>query len=116
MQVFISWAKESSRSVAEALQDWIPDVIQSIKPWMSSADIGAGARWSHQVAEALAGSRIAILCVTPDNQKQPWLLFEAGALAKTLRETYVCPYLIHMRASDLVPGPLTQFQAKNGRP
>ena len=49
---------------------------------------------------------------TADNQSEPWLLFEAGALAKTLQNTFVCPYLIHMRPSDLAPGPLTQFQAK----
>jgi hypothetical protein len=55
---------------------------------------------------------IGIICVTADNQREPWLLFEAGALAKTLEDTFVCPYLIQMRPSDLSPGPLTQFQAK----
>ena len=112
MRVFISWSKEPSRIVAESLRDWLPDVIQSIEPWMSSADIGAGARWSTKVAEALAATKIGILCVTADNQREPWLLFEAGALAKTLTDTFVCPYLIQMRTADLSPGPLTQFQAK----
>jgi hypothetical protein len=112
VHVFISWSKEPSRTVAEALRDWLPDVIQSLKPWMSSTDIGAGARWGAEVADALAGCRIGILCVTSSNQREPWLLFEAGALAKTLRETFVCPYLIQMKAADLAPGPLNQFQAK----
>jgi TIR domain len=112
MRVFISWSKEPSRTVADALRDWLPDVIQSLDPWMSSADIGAGARWSAKIAETLASTKIGILCVTPDNQREPWLLFEAGALAKTLEDTFVCPYLIQMRAADLAPGPLTQFQAK----
>lgn len=79
---------------------------------MSSADIGAGARWSTEIAGALSNSKIGIICVSAENQQEPWLLFEAGALAKTLEETFVCPYLIHMRQSDLVPGPLTQFQSK----
>lgn len=112
MRVFISWSKEPSRTVAEALRDWLPDVIQSLKPWMSSTDIGAGARWSERVAEALAETKIGILCVTPNNQHEPWLLFEAGAIAKTLDDTFVCPYLIQMRPADLSQGPLTQFQAK----
>jgi hypothetical protein len=112
MRVFVSWAKEPSRVVAVALRDWLPDVIQSLEPWVSSADIGAGARWSDEVAQALSKARIGIICVTADNQREPWLLFEAGALAKTLENTFVCPYLIQMRPSDLAPGPLTQFQAK----
>jgi hypothetical protein len=42
----------------------------------------------------------------------PWVLFEAGALSKTLDRTYVIPYLIDLEPSDILPGPLTQFQAK----
>lgn len=112
MRIFISWSKEPSRTVAEALRDWLPDVIQSLEPWMSSADIGAGARWSTEVAQALSDASIGIICVTLENQREPWLLFEAGALAKTLENTFVCPYLIEMRPSDLISGPLTQFQSK----
>jgi hypothetical protein len=112
MRVFISWSKEPSRAVASALRDWLPDVIQSLDPWMSSADIAAGARWSGDIAKALAESKLGIICVTPQNQNESWLNFEAGALAKTLDGTFVCPYLIGMRTSDLKNGPLTQFQAK----
>jgi hypothetical protein len=112
MRVFISWAKEPSRTVAGALRDWLPDIIQSIEPWVSSADIGAGARWSAEIAQALSTARIGIICTTPENQIEPWLLFETGALAKTLEDTFVCPYLIGMHPSDLAAGPLTQFQSK----
>ena len=51
-----------------------------------------------------------IICVTEVNQENPWLNFEAGALAKTLNQSRVCPYLIGMRPSDL-KGPLSQFQS-----
>jgi hypothetical protein len=112
MRVFISWAKEPSRTAAHALRDWLPDVIQSLEPWVSSADIGAGARWSAEIAKALSTAKIGIICVSAENQREPWLLFETGALAKTLEDTFVCPYLIQMRPSDLASGPLTQFQAK----
>jgi hypothetical protein len=46
MRVFISWSQERSRIVARALYDWLPAIIQSLEPWMSSADIGAGVQWS----------------------------------------------------------------------
>jgi biotin carboxyl carrier protein len=50
--------------------------------------------------------------LTPENQNAPWVLFEAGALAKTLENAFVCPYLIDLAPSDLVTSPLSQFQAK----
>ena len=51
--------------------------------------------------------------MTSKNLNAPWVLFEAGALAKTLEDTYVCPYLVDINPSDIPEGPLTQFQAKS---
>lgn len=112
MKIFISWSGNRSKAVAHALRQWLPDVIQSIKPWVSAEDIDAGARWSQIVADQLAETKFGIICVTPENQTAPWILFEAGALAKTVEKTYVCPYLIGMRHAELHDGPLTQFQTK----
>jgi hypothetical protein len=38
--------------------------------------------------------------------------FEAGALAKTVSDSFVCPYLLDFEPAELHKGPLTQFQAK----
>jgi hypothetical protein len=112
LKVFISWSGNRSRLSAEALREWLPEVIQSINPWLSSWDIEAGARWTDNVAKELDASDFGIICVTQDNQHAPWLLFEAGALAKSLGKSRVCPYLIDLEPSQLLPSPLTQFQAK----
>jgi hypothetical protein len=40
----------------------------------------------------------------------PWVLFEAGALAKALDHSVVCPYLLDVKPSAL-EGPLNQFNA-----
>jgi hypothetical protein len=77
---------------------------------MSQSDIQAGARWSEEIALRLEACSVGIICLTPDNLDSPWLLFEAGALSKTLEETYVCPYLFALEPSD-VSGPLAQFQS-----
>jgi len=110
MKVFLSWSGEPSRRLAEALRDWLPAVLQAVEPWMSAEDIDKGARWSAQVAGELEQAKVGILCLTRDNLGAPWVLFEAGALSKTLSKTYVCPYLLGLRPSDL-RGPLVQFQA-----
>ena len=113
MKVFISWSGEKSKAVAIALHEWIPDIIQQVEPWMSKADIDAGARWNRDIENNLQDSKFGIICLTKDNCNAPWILFEAGALAKTIEGTYVCPYLIDMESSDIPQGPLINFQGKH---
>ena len=112
MKVFLSWSGPRSRRTAEALREWLPDVIQGVEPWMSKIDIGAGARWRQEVSSELEQSKFGVLCLTPENQLAPWILFEAGALAKTIPDTFVCPYLVGLSPAELKAGPLTEFQAK----
>src|SRR4051794_34127702 len=109
MKVFISWSKGLSREVAEALHWWLPQVLQSVEPFLSSADIQPGQRWSSTIAGELEESNFGILCVTRRNRNEPWLNFEAGALAKKLDGSRVVPLLIDLTPADLV-GPLSQFQ------
>lgn len=109
MKVFISWSGALSRGVAEKLGEWLPNVLQAVDPWIS-ANIDKGARWASEVASELSNTSAGILCVTPENLEAPWLNFEAGALAKALEKTFVCPYLVGLGPTDL-KGPLAQFQA-----
>ena len=84
-------------------------VINAAKPFLSSEDIGKGARWSAEVAAKLETSKVGIICLTPGNMNSSWVLFEAGALSKVVGDTHVCPLLIGLKPSD-VKGPLSQFQ------
>ncbi len=112
MNIFISWSGDRSRLIAEAIRVWLPKVMQSVKPWMSDQDISAGARWLTEVASTLNTTSVGLICVTPENQHNPWLLFEAGALSKTIEQTCVCPIVFEMTPGQL-DGPLTQFQANS---
>ena len=110
MRVFVSWSKPTSRKVAKALHEWLPQLINAVHPWMSAADLDAGKKWANEIERELATASVGILCVTPQNLTQPWLLFEAGAIAKQVSTTTrVIPYMFGVTDSDLV-GPLTQFQ------
>lgn len=111
MRVFISWSGERSRSLALALKDWLPLVLSYAEPWLSDADIEAGDRWGQSIAAELAVSNFGILCITSENVNSPWVLFEAGALTKSLDDSKVIPLLFDLEFSD-VSGPLAQFQAK----
>ena len=112
MKVFISWSGEPSRSIATALTDWLRNVVQHVEPWMSDEKIGSGARWNDAIAQALGETNFGIVCVTRANQYAPWLIFEAGALAKSIELARVVPLCIDLSFSE-VTGPLSSFQ---GRP
>jgi len=111
MHVFISWSGSKSQAVAVALRDWLPGVVNSIEPFVSSEDIYAGARWQTDIASRLDLSNFGIVCVTRDNQDASWLNFEAGALAKAVEVSRVIPLAIDLQPSD-VKLPLGQFQAQ----
>jgi hypothetical protein len=110
VRIFISWSGHRSQAVAEALKEWLPRLFQAVEPWISSADIRAGSRWAVEVAKALETTDFGILCVTKENLNAPWLLFEAGALSRSLSVGKVVPYLLDLEPHQLT-GPLSQFQA-----
>lgn len=108
MRVFLSWSGQQSHDMAQALNEWLPHVINAIKPWLSSQDIDKGARWFEEIGSTLQESSFGILCLTAENIKAPWILFEAGALSKSLSQARVCPLLVNIKNADL-QGPLAQF-------
>jgi hypothetical protein len=108
MQVFISWSGETSRQIALALRDWLPQAIQVVEPWMSEKDIPKGTRWLDEIGKQLERGQVGIICLTPDNLPAPWVHFEAGALAKGLQQSRILTYLFDLTHSQ-VEYPLAQF-------
>ena len=86
-------------------------VIQSAKPWMSSANIDKGSRGLLEMAKALDGIKVGISFLTPENLSEPWILYEAGALSKTIdASTRLCTYLLGGLTKENIEPPLGQFQ------
>lgn len=111
MRVFISWSGKRSQILAHGLRDWLPLVLHYIQPWLSETDIGAGKRWSVEIAKQLEESNFGVICLTRENVESSWILFEAGALAKSLQKSAVVPLLLDLDFRE-ISGPLSQFQAK----
>jgi hypothetical protein len=110
MRVFISWSGPRSKLLAEAISNWLPLVLNAVRPYFSPDDVAKGDRWSSQLSAELEASSFGLLCLTPDNTMAPWIVFEAGALSKSLTGARVCPLLFGIEPTD-VTGPLAQFQA-----
>lgn len=108
MKVFLSWSGTRSEKVAELLKEWLPCVLQASEPWVSTKDIDRGAQWFNSIQGQLQETTTGIICLTKDNKEKPWILFEAGALAKGLSDSRVCTLLIDLEPQHVRP-PLGQF-------
>ncbi|VEJ21025.1 TIR domain-containing protein [Neisseria animaloris] len=108
MKVFLSWSGERSKQVANLLSSWLCCVIQATRPWISSKDIDRGSLWFSEINDQLKDTSVGIICLTQENKNRPWILFEAGALAKGLSTSRVCTLLIDLESTD-IEDPLAQF-------
>ena len=109
-KVFISWSGSQSRRLAEVFHWWLPRALHSVRPYFTPEDIAKGGRWNLAIAKELETSSVGVICLTRENMFAPWIMFEAGALAKQLDDSLVCPILFDLDPSD-IEGPLIQFQA-----
>lgn len=100
-----------SGELAKVLRDWLPSVIQAAKPYFSTDDIEKGTRGNTMLAKELEEAGIGILCLTRENLEASWIMFEAGALSKSLDKSRVCPILFGSLGTTDLQGPLTNFQA-----
>ena len=107
MKVFLSQSGKTSLEVATLLADWLPKVIQAVEPWIST-EMQKGAIWRTEIAANLDQARVGIVCLTSSNLASHWLMYEAGALAKT-NGSRCCTLLLGLTPSQ-VPAPLEQFQ------
>jgi len=107
MKIFLSWHGTRSRAIAEALNDWLPRVIQAVKPFFSP-EMKKGAKWSNEIDSALEGTRFGIVCLTPDNLQSIWIHYETGALSRT-NDAIIWTLLQGLKFED-VPPPLGKFQ------
>lgn len=108
LKVFISWSGDRSRAAAQALRDWLPSVLQNVKPYFTPDDIDKGSRWSSEIRSELEETDFGVICLTRENLSAPWVLFEAGALSK-LGKSKVAPLLLDLEPAEVV-GPLGQLQ------
>ena len=114
--VFLCWSGTRSGAVADALDKAIRELDCGLEP-VRSPNIEKGSFWFEKVREALDKSAAAIVCLTPENAGNPWMHFEAGAIAAKISPSKtdgkgtarVYPYLFQMSGVEIA-GPLAEFQ------
>jgi len=111
MKIFLSWSGARSHAVALIFNDWLPSVLQSVIPWISSEHIVKGASWLSEIKEAISASNgMGVFFLTPEALHSSWMLFEAGGVA-ALGDKRVCTVLVDLD-SEAVAGaaPWNTFQ------
>jgi hypothetical protein len=94
--------------MAEALDLWLPDVLQYVDAFFSEDDIAKGSRPDATLADQLEAAGFGITCLTSENLNAPWILYETGALAHRFKGR-ACPYLLDVEPAH-VPPPLGKLQ------
>ena len=110
MKIFLSWSGSKSHEVALLMKSWFEDLLVSIETFISSEIIG-GRRWRHIITEELKNCSCGVIFITRDNQTNPWLMFEAGALSNRIDEALVIPILIDLKQAEVID-PLNSFQCR----
>jgi hypothetical protein len=92
--VFICWSGGRSKAIAEGLKELLQRVLPELErrdgeadPVFLSEDIEKGAEWFQSIREELDRSKVGIVVLTRENLENPWIHFEAGALARELSAT-----------------------------
>jgi hypothetical protein len=108
MKIFISQSGPRSRQLALALSAFIRMVLQDTEPWVYQRGIDKGTRSLPAITDTLEKTSAGIICLTPENSNEPWILFEAGALPRRSGDR-VWTILPDVEDSQVEP-PLGQFQ------
>jgi hypothetical protein len=99
MKVFLSWAGEQSRHVAQTLHTWLPQVIQSLEPWFSPRT-SKGDAWDGAIADGLDDTPIGIIVLTSESFESKYLHYEAGAIAN-VKGAKACTLLIGLKPTRI---------------
>jgi len=110
MRIFTSWSGERSKAAALGLKSLLQDLFEEGVQVFVSDHINPGEAWAQRLGTELEQSEFGILCLTQENFQAPWLLFEAGAIAKKFGTSRVVPYLIDELPPAAERSPLAQFQ------
>jgi TIR domain-containing protein len=110
MKVFISWSGEQSRQFGAAIRDWLPNVLQAVKPYFTPADIEKGTRWDTDISKELEASNYCIIAMTRESLRSLWIPFEAGAISKSVDKSRIYAVTFDILPTD-IQGPLTRFQS-----
>ena len=83
MKIFLSWSKNKSKLLAEATKEFLTNVLGNSVEFFFSPEMYKGTRVDNEIHKNLVSCDKCIVCITAENYKNPWLLYEAGVVFGT---------------------------------
>ncbi len=80
MKIFISWSKKKSKRLASATKFFLEQTLNNSVDFFFSPEMYKGTRSDNEIHKNLLESDKCLLCITAENFKNPWLLYEAGVV------------------------------------
>ena len=109
MKVFISWSGPTSNRIALAFRDWLPCVLQTVDPYVSSEDIEKGRRWSADIAKELGRTGFRFEDLARPTEA---VTFGSWYLARQIRDLGQRPVLA-LAAYNAGPGNARRWAGRN---
>ena len=119
MKIFISWAGEKGRNLANVLSSSLKKCKQ-FEPFISHGGIDAGEDWYKRLIEELETAEFGIVCLTKESLLSNWVHFETALLMGRWRtksdstsnlnfQHRLVPLLFDIRRGE-IKGPLSHLQ------
>lgn len=80
MRIFISWSKNKSKQLAELTKQFICDTLDNNIDIFFSPKMYKGTCVDFEIHQNLLNCDKCIVCITADNFKNPWLMYESGVV------------------------------------
>ncbi len=109
-KVFISWSMPRAGGVAKGFKALLDMVLPEYEAFLSS-DIPSGTDWWPKLRQSLEDPTTGVVFLTPENRENPWLNFEAGALANSPAGKVMPILCFGLEETSLGP-PMSAFQAR----
>jgi hypothetical protein len=71
MKIYLTSSGKLGGRASQALSNALHTLIPTVKVWLSSSDIIAGAPWMEQITRAMKGSDLALVCITSESRSSP---------------------------------------------
>lgn len=110
MQVFVSWAGDQAKDVANDFTTWARRAFwgSHTKFFFSENDIKPGSHWRNILRKALKDASVGVFFLTRESMNSDWVLFEGGAIGKLKKAQIFC-ILIGVKKGE-IPSPFRQYQ------